>query len=136
MSAAGEVVCDACGSTFKVEADATVTWDEKFRGRTLGRFELLSVVGSGGFGTVYKARDPRLDRTVAVKVPRNVSLPGGQELDRFLREARATAQLRHPSIVPGNRSRVEGDKGTEEPSSAEVPSKMLRSIRPTRASHH
>ncbi|HXG10421.1 MAG TPA: serine/threonine-protein kinase [Gemmataceae bacterium] len=68
-------------------------------GEKLGRFELLEPVGHGGFGTVYKARDPELDRTVAIKVPRGSSLPGSQDLDRFLREARSVAQLRHPSIV-------------------------------------
>jgi serine/threonine-protein kinase len=70
------------------------------RSQKLGKFELLDTVGSGAFGTVYKARDPELDRTVAVKVPRAGSLTGPQELDRFLREARSAAQLRHPSIVP------------------------------------
>src|SRR5581483_11229060 len=56
-------------------------------------------VGQGAFGTVYKARDPELDRTVAIKVPRAGNLAGPQDLDRFLREARSVAQLRHPSIV-------------------------------------
>ena len=70
------------------------------QGQRLGRFELLQAVGSGAFGTVFKAHDPKLDRTVAVKVPRAGSVPDGQELDRFLREARSTAQLHHPAIVP------------------------------------
>src|SRR4051812_31511466 len=100
LPASGEVLCASCGSTFRVEADATVTWSGAVRGRKLGRFELQSPVGTGAFGTVYKARDPQLDRTVAVKVPRAGNLLDGQELDRFLREARATAQLRHPAIVP------------------------------------
>jgi WD40 repeat protein len=100
LPASGEVLCAACGSTFRIEDDATVTWSEAACGRKLGRFELLSAVGSGMFGTVYKARDPQLDRTVAVKVPRAGILPGGQDLVRFLREARSSAQLRHPAIVP------------------------------------
>src|SRR5262249_39789388 len=54
----------------------------------------------GAFGTVYMARDPELDRTIAVKVPRLAELPGGDDLERFLREARSVAQLRHPGIVP------------------------------------
>jgi serine/threonine-protein kinase len=100
LPATGEVLCAACGSTFRVESDATLTWSGADRGRKLGRFELLSVVGTGAFGSVYKARDPHLDRTVAVKVPRAGNLPDRAELDRFLREARTTAQLRHPAIVP------------------------------------
>jgi serine/threonine protein kinase len=60
---------------------------------------LIDVVGQGAFGTVYKARDPELDRIVALKVPRAGNLVGPQEMDRFLREARSGAQLRHPSIV-------------------------------------
>src|SRR5262245_55839517 len=98
--AAGEVLCPSCGSTFRIESETTVTWSGSVRGRKLGRFELESTVGTGAFGTVYKAHDPQLDRTVALKVPRGGNLPDGQELHRFLREARSTAQLRHPAIVP------------------------------------
>src|SRR5438034_6610487 len=54
----------------------------------------------GAFGTVFKAHDPELDRVVAIKVPRAGNLSTGEDLDRFLREARSVAQLRHPSIVP------------------------------------
>ena len=64
-----------------------------------GRFELLKRVGTGGFGTVYKARDPHLDRIVAVKILRAGNLASPEDCDRFLREARSAAQLRHPFIV-------------------------------------
>lgn len=74
----------------------TIPQQEK---RTLGKFELIDIVGRGAFGTVYKARDPELDRIVAIKVPRAGNLAGRVELDRFVREARSVAQLRHPSIV-------------------------------------
>jgi serine/threonine-protein kinase len=94
-----EVACPACGSTFRLEAGAT-TGSEGSAGWKVGKFELIETVGQGAFGTVYKARDPELDRVVAVKVPRAGNLAGPQELDRFLREARSVAQLRHPSIVP------------------------------------
>src|SRR5919201_4956953 len=93
-----EMLCPACGSGFRVEAEATTDWAPR-QPRRLGRFELLDAVGQGAFGTVYKARDPELDRTVAIKVPRAGDLAGAAELDRFLREARSVAQLRHPSIV-------------------------------------
>jgi eukaryotic-like serine/threonine-protein kinase len=68
--------------------------------RRLGRFELLDKVGMGAFGTVYKARDPELDRIVAIKIPRSGGLASAEDLDRFLREARSAARLRHPGIVP------------------------------------
>jgi tRNA A-37 threonylcarbamoyl transferase component Bud32 len=93
-----EIACPACGSTFRLEAGAT-TASVNSAGWKVGRFDLIETLGQGGFGTVYKARDPELDRTVAVKVPRAGNLAGPQELDRFLREARSAAQLRHPSIV-------------------------------------
>ena len=61
-------------------------------GDRLGPYELVAVTGEGGMGTVWKARDPRLDRTVAVKVSRDAFT------ERFDREARAVAALNHPNI--------------------------------------
>jgi tetratricopeptide (TPR) repeat protein/tRNA A-37 threonylcarbamoyl transferase component Bud32 len=93
-----EIACPSCGSSFRLESESTTGWVQK-AGQKLGKFELLDTVGQGAFGTVYKARDPELDRVVAIKVPRAGNLVGPQELDRFLREARSVAQLRHPSII-------------------------------------
>ena len=64
-------------------------------GSHLGPYDILSLLGAGGFGEVYKARDPRLDRTVAIKI-----LPSADpELKaRFEREAKAIAALTHPHI--------------------------------------
>jgi WD40 repeat protein/tRNA A-37 threonylcarbamoyl transferase component Bud32 len=93
-----EIACPSCGSSFRLESGETTGW-EHGAGQKLGKFELIDVLGHGAFGTVYKARDHELDRIVALKVPRAGNLAGPQELDRFLREARSAAQLRHPSIV-------------------------------------
>ena len=68
------------------------------QGTRLGPYEIVSAIGAGGMGEVYKARDTRLDRTVAIKVlPEN--LAADQEFrDRFDREARVISQLAHPHI--------------------------------------
>ena len=95
-----EVLCPACGSRFRLEHESTIAWTPSGARRSLGKFELIEMVGSGAFGTVYKARDPQLDRTVAIKVPRSGHLADRADLDRFLREARSVARLRHPAIVP------------------------------------
>lgn len=66
----------------------------------IGRFEIRSRLGSGGFGTVYRAHDPVLEREVALKVPRAAVLENAKARARFLREPKAAAQLQHPHIVP------------------------------------
>ncbi|MBI1914702.1 MAG: protein kinase [Planctomycetes bacterium] len=98
LSPREEIACPSCGSSFRLETEATTGW-ERGPGQKFGKFELMDTVGHGAFGTVHKARDPELDRTVAIKVPRAGNLARPDELDRFLREARSVAQLRHPSIV-------------------------------------
>jgi hypothetical protein len=64
----------------------------------VGRFQLREYLGGGGYGHVYRAYDPRLDREVALKVLKE-SAPSARKIERFFREARAAAQLDHPSIV-------------------------------------
>jgi WD40 repeat protein/tetratricopeptide (TPR) repeat protein len=66
----------------------------------LGKLTLLDCVGAGSFGEVWKAHDTELNRLVAVKIPHAGYLADGKEEDRFLREARSAAVLRHPGIVP------------------------------------
>src|SRR5579863_6473043 len=61
-------------------------------GAKLGPYEIVSPLGAGGMGEVYKARDSRLDRTVALKVSK------AEFTERFSREARTVAQLNHPHI--------------------------------------
>src|SRR5215207_8191351 len=68
-------------------------------GHLLGAYTIISPLGAGGMGEVYRARDSRLGRDVALKVlpPEVTSEPG--RLERFDREARAIAALNHPHIV-------------------------------------
>ncbi len=67
--------------------------------RLAQRYELIGELGRGGMGVVYLARDPHLDREVAVKVLSAVDLSDAAE-ERFLREAQLVARMDHPSIVP------------------------------------
>ena len=69
-------------------------------GRRLGGFELTEVLGTGGFATVYRARQERLDREVAVKVLAPDLARNVDAARRFEREGRAAASLDHPAIVP------------------------------------
>ncbi len=68
--------------------------------RRLGRFEIVRELGRGGFGLVLLARDPALDRLVALKVPRPDALADADARRRFEREARLGSLLSHPNIVP------------------------------------
>ncbi len=65
----------------------------------IGKFEILARLGQGGMGTVYKARDPGLDRLVALKTIVSGLLESEDAKERFYREARAAARLQHPNIV-------------------------------------
>ena len=68
-------------------------------GVRLGRYEIVTLVGSGGMGQVYRARDPQLGRDVGVKILPHVAGISGDRLARFGREARALAALNHPNIL-------------------------------------
>jgi serine/threonine protein kinase/Tol biopolymer transport system component len=67
-------------------------------GARLGSYEILSAIGAGGMGEVYRARDTRLDRTVAIKILPAALAADPQMRDRFDREARAISSLSHPHI--------------------------------------
>jgi len=69
-------------------------------GTRINGFKILSRIGSGGFGVVYRAFDTNLERSVAIKMlPPRIAKAGQGILDRFLREARSAAKLAHPNIV-------------------------------------
>ncbi|TMQ32476.1 MAG: hypothetical protein E6K70_18330, partial [Planctomycetota bacterium] len=94
---APEVLCPACGSSVRLDQGRTRTYVDEHK--RLGKFELLEQVGSGAFGVVWKAQDRELGRLVAVKIPHAGRLVTPKDDERFLREGRSAAQLRHPGIV-------------------------------------
>jgi eukaryotic-like serine/threonine-protein kinase len=69
-------------------------------GTHLGPYEILSPLGTGGMGEVFRARDTRLDRTVAIKILPEALARDPEFRERFNREARTIAQLDHPNICP------------------------------------
>jgi predicted Ser/Thr protein kinase len=96
------VDCPSCGSQFglvDVDQESVDTFDSAHTGNaTIGHFELVTEVGRGAFGSVWQAHDTKLDRKVAIKVPRPGQFTQSSR-EQFLREARAAAQLNHPNIV-------------------------------------
>jgi serine/threonine protein kinase len=68
-------------------------------GSRVGHYEIVSLLGSGGMGEVYRARDPRLDRDVAIKMLPSQMTADPQSRERFDREVKAVAALSHPNVV-------------------------------------
>src|SRR5687767_11567044 len=68
-------------------------------GTRLDRYEIRSLLGAGGMGEVYLARDSQLDRTVALKILRADVVSNQQRMQRFIQEAKATSALNHPNIL-------------------------------------
>lgn len=84
------------------EATVTIAATEKIGPagpRTWGQFQLLERLGAGGFGEVYRAWDPVLERDVALKLVLPRGLDSESEFQTIVREARAAAKVRHPNIV-------------------------------------
>ena len=68
-------------------------------GRTISHYQVLSLLGAGGMGEVYLARDPRLDRTVALKILPEELAADADRMQRFTREAKAASALNHPNVA-------------------------------------
>ena len=68
-------------------------------GARLGPYEILSALGAGGMGEVYRARDTKLNRDVAIKVLPDLFVSDAERLARFIREAQTLASLNHPNIA-------------------------------------
>lgn len=92
----GAMTCGICGESFAVAAEEPLQEMAAGLSRRIAHFELIERAGEGGFGTVWKARDTRLGRTVALKIPH---LGGNAAFEPLLHEARIAAGLAHPHIV-------------------------------------
>jgi len=85
-----------------LDAAATVIHDKlrsSLIGRQIGGYQILSLLGSGGMGEVYRARDSKLGRDVAIKVLPSLFANDPDRLSRFAREARLLAAMNHPHIA-------------------------------------
>lgn len=82
---------------------------ETLRDATLGEYEILMELGSGGMATVYLAHDLQLDRQVALKLLHPSLVQGQDMVERFILEARTAAKLSHPGIVPIHAVKVQED---------------------------
>ena len=79
-------------------------------GDTIGSYQVLAKLGEGGMGEVYKARDTRLDRDVAIKVLPELVAHDADRLSRFEREAKAVAALSHPNILAVHDTGTDGGR--------------------------
>ena len=95
-----------CGGTFSLVNDAERTHDAAVLSR-VAHFEIIQRLGMGGFGTVWKARDTLLDRTVAIEIPRREQLDP-TSIEKFFAGPRRRA-VRHPNIVSTHEVGREGD---------------------------
>ncbi len=99
-----EVHCASCGQHFYIISHQDVGEST----HRVGRFELIDELGVGSFGTVWRAYDTKLDREVALKIPRQRTLTP-LEIEDVMREARVAARLRHRNIVSVHEVGKEGD---------------------------
>jgi serine/threonine protein kinase len=87
-------------SAEQYDGDFQLSLDDLSNLTRIGRFEIIECVGQGGYGIVYKARDTKLDRIVALKIPRLERILSETVRKRIHREAQVAACLSHPNIVP------------------------------------
>ncbi|MFT3880022.1 MAG: bifunctional serine/threonine-protein kinase/formylglycine-generating enzyme family protein [Gemmatales bacterium] len=95
VEGSGARKCNSCGATLDQYFEAT----ESVVLEKLGRFTLLHTLGEGGFGTVYKAKDATLERTVAIKILHTKKMGSADREEHLIREAKAACHLNHPGIV-------------------------------------
>jgi predicted Ser/Thr protein kinase len=94
---ASQFMCPQCGAALRAPSASRPA--DPLLGTTLGQYEILEVLGRGGMGVVYKAQQASLGRAVAIKVLPKTFCSDGMFIQRFGREARAAAAVRHPNII-------------------------------------
>lgn len=106
------ITCPACKSQFVADGQPSAAATSQSSGNVassapgqIGRFKVISALGQGGFGAVFRAHDPVLNREVALKTPK----PGMHGAERLVLEAQSAARLRHPHIVAVFEAGVDGD---------------------------
>ena len=97
---AGARFCPECGGPLRTDTPTTDGLRQRLQTAVAGNFQIERLLGRGGMGAVYLAREPALDRQVAIKVLPPERAESGDLRERFKREARTAAQLSHPHIVP------------------------------------
>lgn len=91
------VVCPSCNSQFDFSGDDTET-AIPFSGQSIAHFEIREKIGEGAFGHVLGAYDTELERTVAIKIPRDHRM-NATALKAFFKEARAASTIQHPNVI-------------------------------------
>ena len=102
-----DVECPSCHSSFSLSMDSERTVIPE-AGMKIGHFEVVSLLGEGAYGSVFKAWDPELKRHVAIKIAR-ASRPNLDYAKAFLREARAAASVSHPNAITVHEIGVYGE---------------------------
>jgi serine/threonine protein kinase len=97
---AGARFCPECGGPLAPETPQADSLRQRLQAAVEGTFRIERLLGRGGMGAVYLAREPALDRQVAIKVLPPERAESADLRERFKREARTAAQLSHPHIVP------------------------------------
>ena len=91
--------CSHYGAALRAPRTAKAARPDPLIGQTLGQYEIIEVIGRGGMGAVYRARQQSLDRVCAVKVLPRAFASDASFLERFRREARGAAAINHPSVI-------------------------------------